>query len=697
MQAHPMRSFRNACALLLMLCCIIATGTAQAAPYAAMVMDARNGEVIFARNHDTRLHPASLTKMMTLYVAFEAIKHGEVTLDTQFTTSRRATQQTCVCLGLREGQRLSLRYLIRAAALRSANDAAVVIAEGISGSVEAFGERMTRTARAMGMSNTTFLNPHGLTQTGHVSTARDMTILGRQLYFDYPQYYNIFSRRSDHAGVGTVPNTNRRFLDAYSGADGIKTGYTRAAGFNLTASAQRGGKHIIVTMFGGSSAAARNAHVAELMDIGFSRAATRVAIRAPGTPAYQGRGVAAVAQAPSAPTRNGDDDSSAAAKTIRMQMAVRRSLRPTPRPARDPDPAVLLAVRESVDAVVTDLAEALPVDGDEAAAEVAALAPETLPLTPPARPEAILAEPEDVSPVAEDDLALATAAGFGLADADAANLDAVADSHATGDETGAAAQDALAMAAEAGFSLADPDLTPDADALPPRESQPLGAVPTTHAADTDAEASTEPLDVAAAPTAETAQPQTGPAGVTEMAGDLPGRQAGPDEAVIWIGAEASFLDDGPAPFSGSAMPFALHADLDAEAETTRALAGITLTSAPSRLRDDAELQAIASAGEARDTMQVATPAPEIVPRLSTSDGGRLWGVSLGQFNSRAAAERSLITVKMAEANALGNGVSRIRQTSGRFEAGFAGLTQTEAERACLRLQARRMDCTLARP
>lgn len=219
MQAQILRSLRHMMACAVVMHVMLIAVMAQAAPYAAMVMDARNGEVIFARNHDTKLHPASLTKMMTLYVAFEAVKHGEVTLDTQFTVSRNAASTSCVCLGLRPGQRISLRYLIRAAALRSANDASVVIAEGISGSVDAFAQRMTRTARAMGMNNTTFRNPHGLTQAGHVSTARDMTILGRQLYFDYPQYYNIFSRRSDHAGVATVPNTNRRFLDAYAGAD----------------------------------------------------------------------------------------------------------------------------------------------------------------------------------------------------------------------------------------------------------------------------------------------------------------------------------------------------------------------------------------------------------------------------------------------------------------------------------------------
>ncbi|MFU8899394.1 MAG: D-alanyl-D-alanine carboxypeptidase family protein, partial [Roseinatronobacter sp.] len=147
-------------AAVFFMAAMLAAGFSHAAPYAAMVMDARNGEVIFARNHDTKLHPASLTKMMTLYVTFEAIKHGEITLDTQFTVSRGATQTTCVCLGLRPGQKISVRYLIRAAALRSANDAAVVLAEGVSGSVEAFAERMTRTARAMGMENTTFRNPH---------------------------------------------------------------------------------------------------------------------------------------------------------------------------------------------------------------------------------------------------------------------------------------------------------------------------------------------------------------------------------------------------------------------------------------------------------------------------------------------------------------------------------------------------------
>ncbi|MFT7310046.1 MAG: D-alanyl-D-alanine carboxypeptidase, partial [Paracoccaceae bacterium] len=157
----------------------------EAAPYAALVMDARSGEVYHSRNADTRLHPASLTKMMTLYIAFEAVRLGEVTMDTKFKISRKAASEPPSKLGLRSGQQISLRYLVRAASVKSANDAATAIAEGISGSEAAFARRMNRTAKALGMTSTTFKNAHGLTETGHLSTARDMSKLGRRLFYDY--------------------------------------------------------------------------------------------------------------------------------------------------------------------------------------------------------------------------------------------------------------------------------------------------------------------------------------------------------------------------------------------------------------------------------------------------------------------------------------------------------------------------------
>ncbi|TRD21750.1 D-alanyl-D-alanine carboxypeptidase family protein [Palleronia caenipelagi] len=253
-----------------------------------MVVDARNGEVLHARNADTRLHPASLTKMMTLYVAFEAIENGEISLNTPVLISQNAASEPPSKLGLRAGQKIVLRYLIRAAAVKSANDAATAIGEAVAGSESAFTERMNRTARALGMRKSTFRNAHGLTQDGHLSTARDMTVLGRHLFYDYPEYYNLFSRERTDAGLKEVRNTNRRLLSDYPGADGIKTGFTNAAGYNLVASAERGRKRVIATVFGGKSTASRNAQVAELMDMGFSRMRERVAVRKPSKPRYRG-------------------------------------------------------------------------------------------------------------------------------------------------------------------------------------------------------------------------------------------------------------------------------------------------------------------------------------------------------------------------------------------------------------------------
>ena len=299
-----------------LLACVLTAPIAVAAPYAAMVMDARSGEVLHSRNADTRLHPASLTKMMTLYIAFEAVQNGEITLDTMVRISKHAASEPPSKLGLRSGQRIAFRYLIRAAAVKSANDAATAIGEAIAGSEAAFARRMTRTAKALGMTRTTFKNAHGLTESGHMSTARDMTTLGRHMLYDYPQYYNLFSRRSTHAGIKAVNNTNRRLLDSYRGADGIKTGYTRAAGFNLVASAERGSERVIATVFGGKSTASRNQRVAELLDMGFRRAPSRVALRKPSMPAYQGN--------------------SAPPEVTRVAGAVSKSLRPLARPTGAP-------------------------------------------------------------------------------------------------------------------------------------------------------------------------------------------------------------------------------------------------------------------------------------------------------------------------------------------------------------------------
>ena len=321
------------------------------APYAAFVIDARTGEVLHSRNADTRLHPASLTKMMTLYVTFEAIEHGEISLDTTVRISKHAAAQPPSKLGLKAGQRIKIRYLIRAAAVKSANDAATALGEAVSGSEAAFARRMNRTAKALGMNRTTFKNMNGLTQSGHLSTARDMTTLGRHLFYDYPDYYNLFSRVTTDAGIKQVSNTNRRLLGAYRGADGIKTGYTRAAGFNLVASAQRGNERIIATVFGGRSTATRNAKVAELLDLGFRRAPSSARVRKPGLPQYTGNSGSAPAPG-------------AAGKTIRLVMAVKKSIRPPQRPTAEPvaePPAeLLMAMKAEIESAVEEAQQVAP-------------------------------------------------------------------------------------------------------------------------------------------------------------------------------------------------------------------------------------------------------------------------------------------------------------------------------------------------
>ena len=271
--------------LLVVLLAISFPADSMANPvYAAVTMDARDGKVIHSRNADKPLHPASLTKMMTLYIVFEAIESGKIDVDQKVRISANAAREPSSKVYLKAGSRYSIRYLIRAAAIRSANDAATALAEAISGSESAFIARMNKVATAMGMRNTVFRNAHGLTEMGHFSTARDMAKLGRRLIFDYPGYYNIFSRRSTMIGSREIYNTNRAFLNSVRGADGIKTGYTRAAGYNQVVSAKRGDVRLIVSMFGGKTASDRNTRVAKLLEQGFNIATPHVTLKKPRMP-----------------------------------------------------------------------------------------------------------------------------------------------------------------------------------------------------------------------------------------------------------------------------------------------------------------------------------------------------------------------------------------------------------------------------
>ncbi|MGQ0567063.1 MAG: serine hydrolase [Gemmobacter sp.] len=537
----------------------------RAAPFAAHVMDARTGETLYSKNADTRLHPASLTKMLTLYIVFDAIQRGEISLDTMVTVSKNAAGKPPSRLGLKAGQRIALRHLIRAAAIKSANDAASAIGDALSGSEEKFAKRMNRTAKSLGMKSSTFKNANGLTQAGHLSTARDMSVLGRRLFYDFPQYYNIFSRRETDAGIADVANTNRRFLDGYNGADGIKTGYTVAAGFNLTASAERGGVRVIATVFGGSSTAARNAKVAELLDLGFSKAPSDARTKKPAPVDLPADDPALVAEA----TLPDEGEGVGPGKTIRLVTNVTKSPRPLPRPAAPADVAAAAAVVTSLQDTIND-------------AVASAAAPEPLPFA--------VVGPDGQPLPAEDGAAVVLPAP-------------------------PPGSPEAAIVAETA-----PDATPAQPPAPAMASV-LPALPF---------ALIDPADEATLP------PQDQPRDMVALSAPA---QAAPDQMA--------------------------------------ALVQPVLRPLPQPAADD-------------------QAEPEVIVRMSTS-GGRNWGVVLGQHASRAQALRVLMKAGLSESVALGDGLRKVVQRGGGYEATVLGLTQEQADLACRRMQARAQDCITLGP
>ena len=232
--------------------------------YAGIVVDAKSGKVMYEEAADSKRYPASVAKVMTLYVLFQELSAGNLKLSTKMTVSRHAAAAVPTKLGLRAGSTITVEDAIKSLVTLSANDMARVIAEHISGTESAFAERMTATARAMGMRNTTYRNASGLPDGGQTTTVRDQAILGIAIYQHFPNYYEFFQTRSFSYGRKTYGNHNR--VLGYMGAvDGIKTGYINAAGSNLLTAARKDGRHIIVVAFGFNSAASRDEKVRQLV------------------------------------------------------------------------------------------------------------------------------------------------------------------------------------------------------------------------------------------------------------------------------------------------------------------------------------------------------------------------------------------------------------------------------------------------
>ncbi|WP_247873879.1 D-alanyl-D-alanine carboxypeptidase family protein [Azospirillum sp. TSH58] len=249
---------------------VLAPLPALAAKYAAIVVDARTGEVLHEENADTLTYPASLTKMMTLYLTFDALDSGRLRLDQALPVSAWAEAQSPTKLGLRAGKTLRVEQAILGLVTKSANDASVVLAEALGGSEAKFAEMMTRKARELGMRNTVFRNSNGLPNMEQLTTARDFSILSRAMLSDHSRYYPYFSRRAFVYG-GRSLNNHNRLMSRYEGMDGIKTGYTVASGFNLAASAVRDGRRLVAVVLGGKSAASRDARMEAILDKAFDK------------------------------------------------------------------------------------------------------------------------------------------------------------------------------------------------------------------------------------------------------------------------------------------------------------------------------------------------------------------------------------------------------------------------------------------
>lgn len=296
-----------ASALLMTMAAARSLPAAAAARHAALVVDANTGAVLHAEAADEPRYPASLTKMMTLYVVFEEMEQGRLTAATRIKISQEAAAAAPTKLDLEPGEDIALGDAVKALVVKSANDIAIAVAEHISGSESKFAARMTTTAQRLGMKNTVFKNASGLPDAAQTSTARDMVTLALRLNEDFPRHYPLFATRTFQHGGNTYRSHNT-LLSGFEGADGIKTGYTRMSGFNLVSSVRRGDKRIVGAVFGGSSAGTRNATMRQILTRSLLKASTTrtrkpapiLVARPKPAPKLETKAVAAVAPAPMA-------------------------------------------------------------------------------------------------------------------------------------------------------------------------------------------------------------------------------------------------------------------------------------------------------------------------------------------------------------------------------------------------------------
>lgn len=271
-QPGPVLALRTALFLgaILLLCAPAAQAQIGSERYAAIVTDARTGRTLVGAHERALRHPASLTKVMTAYMTLEAVRAGRLRMNQRIVMSEEAASRPPSKLGIRPGTGITVQQALSAILTRSANDVAALLGEVLAGTEDRFAQVMTRRARELGMTDTVFRNASGLPDDAQVTTAHDMAVLARRLILDFPEYYHLFGQERAQVAGSWLRNHNR-MLTSYEGADGIKTGFIRASGFNIVTSAVRGGQRLIVVVFGGQTWMERDEHAAELLDRAFAR------------------------------------------------------------------------------------------------------------------------------------------------------------------------------------------------------------------------------------------------------------------------------------------------------------------------------------------------------------------------------------------------------------------------------------------
>lgn len=362
-------------------------GGGYAPPYAAMVVDARTGRTLHAVNEDAPRIPASITKVMTLYVLFEQLERGRFNMNSELMVSAHAARQEPSKIGFKPGETISVRDAILALITKSANDVAMAVAENVGGSEDEFAKMMTARARSLGMSRTAFYNPHGLPHSPpNITTARDLTILARAIQERFPRYYPMFSTRVFNYAGGAYRNHNK-LLGRIEGVDGIKTGYTRLSGFNLMTSAKADGRHVVSVVLGGRSGASRDKIMADLVVATLPKAAT------------SGRASTLVAEAPEpqdrpqerlqerAPERSPErvQERARPAAPVVTAAAAEPAPLPVPRPRVETEAPLPIAARAYAPvSTTTPIAPPRPLSAGAQQLQISGMRPVTATTTPPA-------------------------------------------------------------------------------------------------------------------------------------------------------------------------------------------------------------------------------------------------------------------------------------------------------------------------